>query len=625
MIGTQTGIAAPVDHDCLPGCGMCPSFPTSQYGERRVHLLAHPVATSKETAQKSASSPLHQRPLAQEATAARNIQQLPCGLSLDHPQLPINSPEPGMIPIEKLVEAPPSTPILEEDSALTDRLHQPDSLSFIRERLKKRCQVEQQGEDFKFDLLMPTLRNMRTFIRHIRGGHQFTAALTDEEEKAMAWLAEKTQALLDAKAPYKRTVHLAIALMAVCDIITARQVIEPLRKADASHNEASGKTWQALSRDRVLQNIFPSSLHPARVTECCWGGNNPGGLDEVENLVRRYVGLWEAEEFFSWMIDDKKLLFFPSFQSLDLRDFCRFGQLPLHPIGMTTAYALNADGFMMSPMRFALHDIGHSHILRAIGACEGPPPSSAAGVLHCPRLRFEWRYLLLDQMPASLASLKLEPALCLLLFQIFHEAAPGKAAAGLDYSHPGFLYCLCWLALARRSLRNGYTQKYRSVTDAEAARAALWMLCLWRDWQAAGLRSLTPQQREACARHFEQNERPLLDRHLAFLARHRSTLRQLFADRYCRICNESGQHFGFRINCRAFKEMDDRILFSTRHNFSGLRNIDNTDLLYFQALGSPALRQEMQTATGEDLPDEAAYLSVLAEPVPDEESESTAV
>ncbi|MCY4473054.1 MAG: hypothetical protein OXC07_09615 [Kistimonas sp.] len=187
---------------------------------------------------------------------------------LGNPHLAINYPASDWIPLEKRIKLPVSTPTLEKDEALTGSLQEIGSLSDIEKRLAERSRVERLDGEYIFDLLMPTLRNMRTFISHIREGHQFPEPLTDGERKALAWLAGKTQALLDAQAPYRRTVYLAVALVALCEIITERQILAPLRSSDA---QASGRP----AGQSQIASSFSFPVDPEIIMECSWGGTTP--------------------------------------------------------------------------------------------------------------------------------------------------------------------------------------------------------------------------------------------------------------------------------------------------------------------------------------------------------------
>ncbi len=584
-----------------------PDSPGSQYNRRRVRPLAEQAGDDKTTA-------VRRQVPSQQASGDRSAEtQIPVFArepDLSSPQLPINVQAKHWLAPEQLLQLPPSTPTLEKDEALTDTLQEVGSLSLVEKHLAERRRVEQQQQEFKLDLMMPCLRNMRTFISHIAQQKQFAAPLTAGEEKAIAWLAEKTQELLDAGAPYKRTVHLAIALMSVYEIITARQVLGPLLVIDPLKDKAAEQ--ERLSR---FARALGPHVDPVRVMECCWGGNNPGGRDEAEHFAENDLDNYTFQLTLSRLVNDNRLFVFPSFQSLDLLDFCRFGHLPVHVIGMTTAYATNADGLMMSPLQFAIHDMLHMYVQQDVGAVENPALSQAASVLLSPGRRLQLRCLLLDQLPASLTPLNIKTALILLLFEFFHENAPCVGARGLDYSRAAFIYCLSHLAEARRSLRSGYAKSVQAVTDTEAARATLWALSLWELWRTADFKPLTPEQLETRAQAFEKTDLPRLDRHLDFLEQHRAALRQLFAERYCRRHQRNDQSIRFQIDCSAFPKRDGYDLFITWDSFSGLYNLDNTDLVYFHALELPRLREDMENATGAILPD--APLCEPERPVPD--------
>jgi len=526
---------------------------------------------------------------------------------LSQQNLRINYPAPDWIPLEELIASPPFTPTLERDTNLTRDLQQPASLHRFEQLLHERRQADENKKEFKLDLLMPTLRNMKTFISHIRSGKQFTAPLTAKEQTAMAWLADKTQQLLDAEAPYRRSVHLAIALMALCEIITKRQVLDPLLGLDPLKDSCSQqpKLWE-------FSWAFSRAVDPLRIIEYCWGGNNPGGPDELERLKKNdLTGPGYGLRYLATALDSNWLLAVPSFENLDLKDFCCFGHLPVHPIGMTTAYALNADGKMHSPLMFALHDIGHMQINLAIGAGTPAALSLVETIIRNPHRRLDWRHMLLDSMPARLAHLKFNTALVLLLFQIFHERAPCESAQTLGNRHPAlFFRCFDIMANVRRRARTGYAQVYQSVTDRQAARAVLWALALWEYWQAADFRPLLHDELEACARTFEQTDLPVLDKHLDFLETHRGALRQLIAHRFC---TRKTTHTGIcvQVSSMAFGSGWQGVpFFTTRVEGPGLCHFDNTDVFYFKLLSSPALRQgtgrEIENALGVRFPDAAA-------------------
>ncbi|MCY4471603.1 MAG: hypothetical protein OXC07_02115 [Kistimonas sp.] len=599
MNGIQTGTAIPEHHGSLDACVMRPVSPTSQYGGRGVDPLADPVTTSRPMADSIVPSSPHERTAPQDTGENQDPKRF-CSLpDLGNPHLKINYPASDWTPPQLRVQLPPSSPILEKDEALTGSLHKPESLSAINKLLAERCDVEKHNGEFKLHLLMPSLRNMRTFISHIRDGHQFTEPLTDGEHKTLAWLAEKTQELLNAEAPYKRTVHLSIALVLLYEIITERQIFDPRRRSDSQ--ESGTDFWK-----NQIDPSFSCPAEPTIITQCCWGGNNPAGLDEKEHFIKKYEIVAKLDDLFS-ALDDNTLFVLPSFQELGLNDFCRFGHLRVYPIGIMTTYALNADGEIMGPLQFAAHDIVHmSAWTKTRTYAQLPEPLSPGQlILSSSQHRLALRCLLQDQLPANLASLKLDSALILLLFDFLHEQSPVEAAPALDYSHAGFATCFSILAVARRQARGSHVKEFQSVTDTEAARAALWTLSLWKCWQTADFGALPQQQLETCARDFKQRELPRLEKHLEFIEWHRGALRQMFADRHCKRIAPGTTSDHFIIRSRDFNDEADYLsLFWIRHQFSGLCHLDNTDVIYFHALSSPVLRGQMESVTGASLPDE---------------------
>jgi len=123
--------------------------------------------------------------------------------------------------------------------------------------------------------------------------------------------------------------------------------------------------------------------------------------------------------------NNQNLLLYPSFHPLTVADFCRFGQLPLHPVGLITDYVMGADSQLKTPLAFAEHDLAHMESLSQVNDPSHWPTSPAEAALCSSAKRLNWRQLLLDKVPAPLARLS-QPALQLLLFQLFHERKPEK-------------------------------------------------------------------------------------------------------------------------------------------------------------------------------------------------------
>ena len=516
--------------------------------------------------------------------AHRPVPQLPAGVpDLADPQLPINFFASTYRPPDSLVPKPRLSPTLKNDIWTSHRFQQPRYLPWIERQLELRRQTEQENGEYCFKPLLTCLENMQIFIGHIQAGKQFNAPLTPDESRVLADLSIKTTLLVQAGVPYKRTVRLALALTTLCELITTRQVFRALSEQEPG-----------LFREEWIRNR-PIRITPDEVTSLFWSEGPPGPLSAHQKNLACELG-FAVEILLEDMINDNNLFVFPSFQALNLPDFCRFSHLPVHPVGLTTDYALNADGYMMSPLRFAEHDIIHMHSLRHAGLRH-----SLATTFYHPDLRLALRQLLLDRLPGPLAALQLAPALELLLFELFHERSPCSATQHLENSaKENFRFFLTEMAKARRQDRSNYSEDYQQITDARMAMASLWAVRLWQCGQTLGM-PLTPDQLTACLETFLATDLPLLQEHLGFFERHRALLRQLFFTRFG-DCLDDNDEWMVYVDDPAFKGLEVRKLFQTELRGYGLSHLDNTDLFYFEATEQPEIRHIMQQKTGAPVP-----------------------
>ena len=449
---------------------------------------------------------------------------------------------------------------------------------------------------------------MCRFIDYIAAGTQFDDPLTAREHQALAWVRDKARTLEAAGAPYQRTVYLSLALMSLCEIITDRQVLGPLEKArpEAFKNIFKVTGWSSSLAQEAYQalpvRLSGAAIDPLKLVALNWGGNNPGGkaqlFDSMTCSPLMYV-LWER---LPAQLRMPHLLLYPSFEDLDVADFCRFGHLGVHPVGLTTHYGSNADGVIRSPLEFAHHDMVHAGQLEDVGDPTRASEEDPGAVLTRRDRRLGWRCLLLDQLPARLGQLHLEPALDLFLFQLMHERWADKAVTRyLEDGENPFVRCLGRMACARRQERNGYIKRYQAITDGEAAMAVLWSLRLWRSWQAADYRPLAQDRLEAFAQEFVARDLPRLQEHLAFVDQHRPALRQWFADCFGSATTPDGL-FGVKMSLALARLVDCEGLFLSFHRHSGLSHLDYTDIGYFFALHSPALCQQMTDRLATALP-----------------------
>jgi len=579
----------------LPECIQHPAQPTGQYQGHQVRLRPEPPDINTAEATVLLSRPPEH--LAPQGSAEREALQLLPDLSKQ--DLEINRLSPTFVPLEKRVPKPPSTPDLECDYALAERFQEVEYLTIFKEQLAERRSLEAQDKEFFFDPLNVTLRNMETFIDHIRQNKQFEHPLTQEENAALTRLGEQTKALVKKQqAPYKRTVRLALSLMLLCDLIVQRQVIQPIFKNNAR-----------LIDDILYQPLFRSAQERLNLLRALpLMGQQTPGTDAIG--AARIAGLDNA--FFA-KLDDQQLLLYPSFHPLSIRDFCRFGHLPLHPLGLMTDYVLPADGILRTPLAFVWHDEDHMADLTRVAYREYPLPSTAASALCNCEQRLDWRCLLLDRVPACLASRLSQPGLQLLLFIMFHENSPEICVTSIEGAFSPFLYFLEILVAARTSKRNHYEDIYTKITTDQAAMTALWAMRLWLRWQEASFVSLSERQLQDCLTSFVDEDVPRLLQHLRFFAQYRGRLRQALLE----DCTQYGQSSNKVTLLGRFgphKEL--RYVFKTYDSDTGLRNMETAEEPYFHLLCCAAQRQAMEDRLGIKLPQGTASDPDSPQPAP---------
>ena len=559
---------------------------------RQVKSLAQPQlphCDNKKADSPFASPPPGDKLARQEPDLDSTVLARPDYPDLSDPDMPINYRVPGFVAPHEQVPRPHATPTLDDDTFLTTTAGEENSLTFIEEQLAERRRVEKDGEEFVFAPLMVTLKNMQTFINHIKADQQFEAPLTQEEAAALERIGQQTADLVDAdQALYKRTLRLALSLMILCEIITRRQVLEPLLhdKPALSEYITGGNSVSKLdnnARRRVLAAL--------PLTEQL-GSDGKHALPVLD----RYT---VSSQVLCGALHNQNLLLYPSFHPLTVADFCRFGHLPLHPVGLITDYVMGADSQLQSPLNFAEHDLLHMQQLRLVGDPGHQPTSPAEAALCSCARRLNWRQLLLDKVPEPVADRLSKPALQLVLFLLFHERSPQVSAENMRSCLSAFSPLLRNLAEARTARRDAYEDIYTKITTDQATMTVLWTLRLWSRWLAADCQ-LSPKLLLDCAKDFVDKDVPRLEQHLMFFSRHRASLRQLFAQRCTlRLQDENniwtlgGLHGPGRDYINLFVSACPR---------TGLRNLEHSDLVYLQSLHSPEARHAMEKQTRARLP-----------------------
>ena len=521
-------------------------------------------------------------------------------IDFSDPQLRVNFVAPGYIAADRLLPGPDLKAPLEDDVWLQwlgtpaaeartpDSVRQASPEAHIRAQLQERARIEACGEEFLFAPCLVTLKNMQTFLRHIRAGKQFPDALSPDEAAALSRMEGQTTALMTAHTPYyKRTVYLALSLMILCEIITERQVLSPRRR----------QTPALFSRITTM-NFDGYKSHSAQwLAALPWSPPAPGSHDLTGGLSMPLFAT--LRHTLLHLMNDKNRLIWPSFQPLTITHFCYFAHLPVHPVGLTVDYACSADGLLMSPLKFAEHDLDHMLDMHRVGRAGYLPPTAVESLLCCYDQRLLLRQLLLDDMPDCLTACHLRPALTLLLFLLLHEEAPALIAQGMTTAGSPFFFFLNTQALARRDEWNSYTDSDVQCTDREAFMAALWAARVWEQL-LPGQAPVTRQQLHDSARSFVRNDLPRLHSHLDFFKAHEGTLRQLFincCEQEVLDTNNTGFFTG-----TLWPQWAMFTVFQNSREATGLCHLDHSDLAYLAALHSPALRQKMTSATGASLP-----------------------
>ena len=579
----RTGACHPDATAVLPG----------QCGRHKVRPLpGTPVTETRVTTTGTLLSPALQANVPSPQSRAPNArpQLFASFLHFTDPDLRINYPPEDDQPLESLIPSPCVRLELGEDTWWRDQSKEPATLDKVLVLLQERRTVEAQGGEFAFPPLRTTLKDMQTFIRHIQAGNQYSGALTPDEASALDRLARQTTTLVDArKAPYKKTFRLALSLMVLCELITRRQVLAPLLEARPD----LGTHFEHFA--------FPlKEKHALALLAALPFGDN------FNHQTAQYLLPWNLEalsEVLMETLHDQNLLLYPSFHPLTLADFCRFSHLPVHPVGLTMNYAQAADGSLMPPLSFAVHDLLHMLDRKDIPPGHAESNGSPESVFVDCHKRLTLRCMLLNTMPTQLADLVHMPALELLLFELVHELGPEESASRLARRPSLFFNCLETVTEPRRENRRSYEDIYRNITDREAAMTALWALRLWQGWQTAGFQPLKPEQMTACMQQFIKTDAPLLEQHLTFIKQHRGTLRWLFVRTSGRhTLDEAGGHVCSNVFIIEKKSNYLR-LFLSHDPSSGLRNLDNTDLAYFLVLSDPQWRDLIKQQTGAPVPE----------------------
>ena len=440
------------------------------------------------------------------AVEAREINILP----LERPAFESAMPKPPEPAHDRVLSLVP-------DSTLGELLQKPGaSLGWYQTQLRRRARVKAAGGVFCLPALRPTLENMRFFLGYLLAGDQFDKPVTASERRALERVDREAEQLLADRVPYKRTVLLSFVFGALYELLVQTRILRPEKNPLCPLSDILSFCFACCDEGGNSRKLRADAIDPELVVSCFWGGLNPGGPDETSRLLD---GEFFVSQNLCPLLDNEQLLLYPSWQPLDLLDFCRFGHLPVYPIGLITDYAANADGLLHTPLQFMVHDLAHVLQGETFLHLRGMHP------LEKPDNRCAFRQLVLDSQPAPLVPWRLEQALVLLVFELLHEDSVTRSMRALD--EKSFVRLMLAQARARREHWYHYSARYQGITDTQGAAAALWIHRLFAYWQASG-RRLSGRQLDGFARQFVARELAQLQWHLAYVEQHRASLRDLF-------------------------------------------------------------------------------------------------
>ncbi len=513
---------------------------------------------------------------------ARKVNEIP----VDRPAFEHQVPSPRNIQELELVG----------DKVLTETLQEAStSLAWYAQEMDRRRQAEEKGEEYTLPALGPTLTNMRLFIQHLLDDRHFPQPLNDGERRALQKLDNQAALLLDKGVPYKRTVLLGLVFVTLYDLLVQQRVLEPLvqrQPALLQKRYDLPTLWAFKFYTEPREGKQPprpvASIDPEQLVSCYGQELNPEP-PEIEAHLLAHHGTPLIMKYLPLLLSEKPVLLYPSWEPLDIDAFCRFGHLPVYPLGLVPGYATNADGSMHSPLQFMIHDISHINRVGSFIYVDGTRP------LDNPANRCAFRQLVQNRLPQPLAHLGLEKATHLLVFHLLHEQHTDEATANLESE--SFVPLMWTQAEARRENWCDYSPKFQGIKDDEGTIAALWIHRLYAHWKASDLQ-LTDAHIDLLARQFVSCELPQLRWHLGYLERHKTALRELFLSeaKDGTLEQTDGWTGNRRFRCAKatfFKEN----FFHWQEPHGGCC-VDHSDVVYFDRLHQHGGAGQMAQATG---------------------------
>ena len=542
-------------------------------------------------------------------------QRMPAAAAFQGRQLEVRPPfRPTAIPVRRLPLQPPwferlmsSPPVPFQplrDDDIKDRLQDPEEgVRFYRQAVEHRQLARQTGEVYTFAPFMTTLTNMRNLVHHILANLQFNERLTEVDRAAFGTLAGRIESLLLQQAPYERTVQLAIIMTCMLEVATARYALPALQESapelfahDPLHHRFQRlRPFDFASRaDNGRVHHLANKDIPLDLILSCSFDEPDAGLGET--LITRqlfYQKLFATACEPGWL-KNNDLFLYPSFEPLTPEDFCHLAHLPVYPLGMMTAYALNADGYMKTPMEFMDHDFGHASHNATWKHLAG---TASLDTVHS---RLLFRQLVMDRLPARLQALHLDAAVSLVMFHLFHEIPASGARERLEAG--SVLPLLNDISEIRVEHACDYPPQYRHISDAQALLACLWVHRAYRFRCDHGGASLE-QTAISLAENFAHTALPTALKCMGFLDRHRAGLkawflRQAEVEAGAPLAPDRPRMYRSRSPWASHYTAGQLKVYE-RYNSHACRPVEHIDVPFLDALYSASERQNLHSHLGE--------------------------
>ena len=500
---------------------------------------------------------------------------------------------------EQVISRPPRdiSARLLPDPCISSRLQDPEtSIDFYKEEVAQRQQMKAAGREYTFAPFLVTLHNMLLLTENILDGQQFAPPLSRDDHEAFLVLRERIEQLIAAKGPYRRTIELTLLMACMLDVVMARYLLPELHKTapelfslyciDADYPATRAPDPNSPHRDFDVCEAQEISLH--QLLSCAFGTLNPGGQDENRLFFYRCRTLrsWLPE----WL-DNPHIMLYPTF-ALRPQDRCRISHLPVYPLEMTAAHALNVGRKMLTPralFKYGLDGVINSRLWER---------QQSDHPLEKPASRLQLRHWALDLLPACLQEHQLERAVTLVMSHILCPFPIDSIIR--EMASDSFLLLYDWVDTTRKHQLHPYCTAFQAVSDWQAVLACLWVHRLYKYRQTC---PESPQANRAAqlGRRFARTDMPALVAHWRFLHDNWQVLRQDFL---ARADENYHANYGYDTQCRRWSPLFNRRLYVTSRSLDG-HETDSTTLVYLDALHDAEERAQMARATGKDLPDGA--------------------